>query len=192
MTIAMQVDVKLLKQNNLSRTSILNSLHSRVPMDYATKLSAVQTEAEAPFVPIGTMRQEETLPDGSSLQIFYFTADSPEAVKFVNRMQTFAVWLIETGQGIEVPDPKWNVFTLYHVEKGPGNQPIHTLLGFYTAYRYWVYDKVPPLFHFVSSCYPPTPIMRCFIPCLRADLGMNTSSAVAVPKLVVPVKQVFK
>jgi hypothetical protein len=76
-------------------------------MDYATKFSAVQTEAEAPFTPLGTLREHETLPDGSSLQIFHFTADTPETVKLVNRMQTFAVWLIETGQPIEVPDPKW-------------------------------------------------------------------------------------
>jgi hypothetical protein len=102
-----QVDIKLLREHHLTRTSVLDSVQTRVPMDYATKLSAVQTEAEAPFTPLGTLREHETLPDGSSLQIFHFTADTPETVKLVNRMQTFAVWLIETGQPIEVPDPKW-------------------------------------------------------------------------------------
>ena len=140
-----QVDVKLLKQESLSRTPVLNSLHKRVPMDYATKLSAVQTEAEAPFSPLGTLREEEKLPDGDLLQVFHFTADSPEAVKLVQRMQTFAVWLIETGQAIEVPDPRWNILTLYRVDKGADEQPVHTMLGFYTAYRYWVYDKVGSL-----------------------------------------------
>jgi len=137
-----EVETKLLKRDNLSRTSILNCLHKRVPMDYATKLSAVQSEAETPFMPIGTLREEEQLEDGSSLQIFHFIADNPEAVKLVNRMQTFAVWLIETGQAIEVPDPNWNIFTLYRVEKGADNQALHTMLGFYTAHRYWAYDKV--------------------------------------------------
>eukprot|EP00802_Teleaulax_amphioxeia_P009965 Tamp_09990.p1 GENE.Tamp_09990~~Tamp_09990.p1 ORF type:complete len:580 (-),score=204.40 Tamp_09990:276-2015(-) len=136
-----QVDVKLLKQESLSRTPVLNSLHKRVPMDYATKLSAVQAEAEAPFSPLGTLLEEEKLPDGGLLQVFHFTADSPEAVKLVQRMQTFAVWLIETGQAIEVPDPRWNILTLYRVDKGADEQPVHTMLGFYTAYRYWVYDK---------------------------------------------------
>jgi hypothetical protein len=136
-----RVEQKLLKKDNLSRTSILDSLHKRVPMDYATKLSAVQAEAEAPFEPLGTMREEEKLPDGSSLQIFHFTADTPEAVKLVHRMQTFAVWLIETGQPIEVPDHRWNILTLYRVEKGANDQTVHTMLGFYTVYRYWVYDK---------------------------------------------------
>ena len=135
------VEVKRLKQHGLTRTSILNSLHTRVPMDYAAKMADVQAEAQAPFTPLGTLRDEETLSDGSRVQIFHFTADSPAAVEFVRRMQTFAVWLIETGQGIEVPDPKWNILTLYRVERGADNTNVHTMLGFFSAYRYWVYDK---------------------------------------------------
>jgi hypothetical protein len=147
-----QVAVKLLKQNNLTRTSTLNSLHSRVPMDYATKLSEVQDEANAPFTPVGALHDQEELPDGSLLQIFHFTVESPEAVQFVRRMQTFAIWMIETGSVLEVPDRRWNVLTLYRVETGSNNQDVHTLLGFCTAYRFWVYDKVTNLLSKEGHC----------------------------------------
>ena len=137
-----QVEVKLLRKAGLTRTSIINALQTNVPTDWSTKLSEVQEEVDKPFTPIGALREEETLPDGSRLQIFHFTADSDEAVKLVRRMQTFAIWLIETGQSIEVPDRKWNILTLYRVEKRADEQDLHTFIGFYSAYRYWAYDKV--------------------------------------------------
>jgi hypothetical protein len=52
-------EVKQLRPHNLSRTNVYNSIHSRVPCDYATKLSAVEAEAEAAFTPIGALIESE-------------------------------------------------------------------------------------------------------------------------------------
>ncbi len=49
------IDVRQLKQHNLSRTNIYNSIQTLVPCDYATKLAAVEAEAEANFTPLGNL-----------------------------------------------------------------------------------------------------------------------------------------
>lgn len=54
--------------------------------------------------------------------------------------QTFVIWTIETGSFVQVPDASWNIFTLYS-KRMEGARAVYCIVGFVTAYKYWVYDK---------------------------------------------------
>lgn len=50
------------------------------------------------------------------------------------------IWTIETGSFIQVPDAAWNILTLYSKTSTSGKD-VYCIVGFVTAYKYWVYDK---------------------------------------------------
>mmetsp|Transcript_11716 Transcript_11716/g.23123 ORF Transcript_11716/g.23123 Transcript_11716/m.23123 type:complete len:503 (+) Transcript_11716:35-1543(+) len=136
------VDVKLLRNERLARTNVLDAIHTHVPSDYAARRCEVEADAaRTDFSPLGEL--VESVPgskEGETLELLHFTADTPEATTFVNRLQTLVLWTIETGSGIKVPDPAWNIYTLYSRTEAAGH-PVYSLVGFITAYRYWVYDR---------------------------------------------------
>mmetsp|Transcript_35756 Transcript_35756/g.86431 ORF Transcript_35756/g.86431 Transcript_35756/m.86431 type:complete len:498 (-) Transcript_35756:100-1593(-) len=134
-------DVKLLRNERLSRTNVLDAIQTHVPCDYAPRRSDVEEDAaRTDFVPLGALISSEDGKDGATLELYHFTGETPEAARFVRRLQTMVLWTIETGSFIKVPDPAWNIYTLYSKKEEKG-RVVYCLIGFITAYRYWVYDK---------------------------------------------------
>ncbi|EKX54736.1 hypothetical protein GUITHDRAFT_99389 [Guillardia theta CCMP2712] len=135
------VDMKQLRQFGLNRTNVLDSVESRMPHDLKdNNIDKVEKDAKAEFTPYGSEIFNEKLSDTEEVSILHFIADKDEVVPYVKGLQSLAMWCIETAGCIEVPDERWNIFTLYKKVTKNGSTKF-ILIGFLTAYKYWVYDR---------------------------------------------------
>lgn len=84
----------------------------------AVEVAGLQPLAST-WTPPGTRVQEYTA-SGRRFVVHRWDLGSPWAVELHGRMETLAVWLIETASRVDASDPRWGIFAIYAVASDSG------------------------------------------------------------------------
>ncbi|KAL1129819.1 hypothetical protein AAG570_012763, partial [Ranatra chinensis] len=69
------------------------------------------------------------------------TAEEKGYTDFHNRLQTFILWFIESGNLIDISDPKWRIFLIYERYIDNRRRTCHSVVGCATVYQFFSYPS---------------------------------------------------
>ena len=125
------------------------------------------------WAPPGTCVQEYTA-SGSRFVVHRWDLGSPWAVELHGRMETLAVWLIETASRVDASDPRWGIFAIYAVSSGDEGSCPYSFVGYATVCEQVGWSQGMRSLQYRSDCFL---VLRVAAP----QTASQTPSGVSVP-----------